>query len=198
MPIDDSLVNELHYLYLQAWNQTFGRLQKESLGELPANFSLLSAAEKDVPGGIQACAKTRGIKVRRNMKAKWVLGSLFAASVLTSSAFGQVSIGVTIGTPPPPIRYEVPPPMPAVGYEWVAGYWAPVGGRYVWYPGRWHHPPYYGAAWRPARWVHEGHGYRYYEGGWGPREFHGPPPGHAYGHYKDRDHGHGHGHGHDD
>ena len=143
------------------------------------------------------------------MKAKWFLGGiLFAASALSAPAFGQVSIGVTIGTPPPPIRYEVPPPMPEVGYEWVPGYWAPISGHYVWYPGRWYQPPYYGAAWRPAHWEHEGPGWRYYEGGWGPREFHDGPGnhgrGHAYGHYKDhggddddQGHGHGHGHGHD-
>ena len=140
------------------------------------------------------------------MNAKWALGSILAASTFAAPAFGQVSIGVTIGTPPPPIRYEVAPPMPEVGYVWVPGYWAPSGPRYVWYPGRWSQPPYYGAGWRPAHWEHEGHGWRYYEGGWGPRGVHGPPPGHAYGHYKDRDgdwddgdhdHGHGHGHGHD-
>lgn len=145
------------------------------------------------------------------MDAKWALGSILAASTLTAPVFGQVSIGVTIGTPPPPIQYEAPPPMPAVGYVWTPGYWAPYGGRYVWHRGYWVNPPYYGAAWRPARWVHEGPGWRYYEGGWGPREFHGGPPprefhgppGHAYGHYKDKDHDwdhddHGHGHGHHD
>jgi len=145
------------------------------------------------------------------MNVKWVLGTILTASALSASASGQVSIGVTIGTPPPPVQYEVAPPMPAVGYVWTNGYWAPYGGHYVWHRGYWAHPPYYGAAWRPARWVHEGPGWRYYEGGWGPREMHGPPPpphayygppGHAYGHYKDKDHddhgkGHGH-HGHDD
>lgn len=133
------------------------------------------------------------------MKAKWFFGGILAAaSALSAPAFGQVSVGVgvTIGTPPPPIRYEAPPPMPAVGYQWVPGYWAPVSGHYVWYPGRWNRPPYYGAAWRPAHWEHEGPHWRYYEGGWGPREVHKVPPGHAYGHYKEHDE-HGHGHGHD-
>ena len=140
------------------------------------------------------------------MKAKWFLGTILAASALSAPAFGQVFIGVTIGTPPPPIRYEVRPPMPTVGYVWTNGYWAPYQGRYVWHRGYWARPPYYGAAWRPARWVHEGPRWRYYEGGWGPRQFHGPPPrefhnppGHAYGHYKDRDWDHGNAHhGHND
>ncbi|WP_084080994.1 YXWGXW repeat-containing protein [Edaphobacter aggregans] len=141
------------------------------------------------------------------MNARWVLGSILAASTLTAPAFSQVSIGVTIGTPPPPIQYEAPPPIPAVGYVWTPGYWAPYGGHYAWRRGYWARPPYEGAPWRPARWVHEGPGWRYYEGGWGPREFHGPPPrefhgppGHAYGHYKDHGHheDHDHGHGHHD
>ena len=152
------------------------------------------------------CAKIPRQPVRRNMNAKWIFSAILTASTLTAPAFGQVSIGVTIGTPPPPIRYEVPTPMPQAGYVWVNGYWAPYGGHYVWRQGYWSHPPYYGAAWRPARWVHDGPQWRYYQGGWGPREFHGPPPGHAYGHYKNNgwdhrdhydhhdDHGHDHGH----
>jgi hypothetical protein len=124
------------------------------------------------------------------MKAKWYLGGILAASALAAPAFGQISI--MIGTPPPPVRYEVAPPMPQPGYVWMPGYWAPVHGRYVWYSGRWSNPPYYGAAWRNPRWRHEGDGWRYYEGGWGRHDYHGH--GHAYGH----DHGHGHGHGHDD
>ncbi len=130
------------------------------------------------------------------MKATWFLGSLLAASVLSAPAFGQVSIGVTIGTPPPPIRYEVAPP-PEVGYVWTQGYWAPYEGRYVWYPGRWMRPPYDGAYWRGARWEHGDRGWRYREGYWNHqegRERHGDRDrdddhhGHAYGHSKhDRD-----------
>jgi YXWGXW repeat-containing protein len=129
----------------------------------------------NVPEAYRSAPKP-GAQARRTMKAKWVLGSVLAASTFIPSAFGQVSIGVTIGTPPPPIQYEVPPPMPQVGYVWAPGYWAPYGGRYVWHRGYWAHPPYYGAAWRPARWVHEGPGWRYYEGGWGPHVVAAPPP----------------------
>jgi hypothetical protein len=43
------------------------------------------------------------------MKIKWLYGGLLA-SALSLPAFGQVSFGVTIGAPPPPLRYEAPPP----------------------------------------------------------------------------------------
>ncbi|WP_263368002.1 hypothetical protein [Edaphobacter bradus] len=140
------------------------------------------------------------------MKATWFLSTVLAASALSAPAFGQVSIGVTIGTPPPPIQYEVAPPPPQVGYVWIGGYWTPNDGRYVWYPGRWVRPPYEDGEWRAARWEHGDHGWRYREGywahhdngrheGWGHHgdwddedgDHHGH--GHAYGHYK---------HGHDD
>lgn len=114
------------------------------------------------------------------MKAKWYLGGILAASTLAAPAFGQISI--MIGTPPPPIRYEVAPPMPQPGYVWMPGYWAPVHGRYAWYSGRWANPPYHGAAWNSPRWRHEGDGWRYYDGGWERHGHHGH--GHAYGHYK--------------
>lgn len=120
------------------------------------------------------------------MKAQWFLGGILAASTFTAPAFGQIS--VYIGTPPPPIRYEVAPPMPEPGFVWTRGYWAPVRGRYVWYPGRWSRPPYRGAAWREPRWEHEGRGWHYHDGGWrahGGHDDHGHHGhGHAYGHYK--------------
>ena len=130
------------------------------------------------------------------MKANWFLGAALAVSALSAPAFGQVSIGVTFGTPPPPIRYEVPPPPPEVEYVWVQGYWVPSGPRYVWCPGRWERPPYYGAGWHAARWEHGEHGYRYHEGYWEHREGrHGDDDdhhgnGHAYGHYKHDKHDH--------
>jgi hypothetical protein len=127
------------------------------------------------------------------MKTKWLLGSILAATAFAAPAFGQIS--VYIGTPPPPIRYEVPPPMPQMGYVWMPGYWSPYGGRYVWAPGRWSRPPYYGAAWQGGGWDHDGRGWRYRQGYWAPHGYDGPR-GHAYGHYKE--HGHGNGHGHDD
>jgi hypothetical protein len=132
------------------------------------------------------------------MKATWVPTLFLGATLLSAPVFGQVSIGVQIGTPPPPVRYEVAPPPPPpppvaepVGFVWVAGYWAPQGGRYVWCPGRWMAPPDRDARWHAANWDRGDHGWRYREGYWEHRHDHDDHHGngHAYGHYK---HGHGH------
>lgn len=131
------------------------------------------------------------------MKAKWLLGSILSVAALTATATAQIS--VYIGTPPPPMRYEVPPPMPMAGYVWTPGYWSPYGGRYVWAPGRWMRPPYYGAAWMSGGWNQGPRGWSYHNGYWGARPHpgygpgygygpgrfgYGPGRGHAYGHYK--------------
>ncbi len=42
-----------------------------------------------------------------------------------------VSIGVQIGTPPPPAPYEMVP-APRSGFVWAPGYWTWDGYRYVW------------------------------------------------------------------
>ena len=76
------------------------------------------------------------------MKIKWLASAILAAG-LTAPAFAGV--GVYVGVAPPPLRYEVPPPMPGPGYVWTAGYWNWAGGRYVWAPGVWRRPPYAGA-----------------------------------------------------
>jgi WXXGXW repeat (2 copies) len=129
------------------------------------------------------------------MKSKWLLG-LVAASALSAPAFGQIQI--YIGTPPPPVRYEVVPPMPAEGFVWMAGFWEPQGPRYRWVPGRYERAPEPGAYWAPARYEHDDHGWKLHKGYW---EHRGNPHfdrDDHNGHREDHeDHGHGHGHGHD-
>lgn len=80
-----------------------------------------------------------------------------------------VSIGVQIGTPPPPAPYEmIPAPRP--GFVWAPGYWTWDGYRYVWVQGRWmaQRPGYIYApgmwiqsgpswTWQPERWHEERH-----------------------------------------
>jgi hypothetical protein len=114
---------------------------------------------------------------RIDLKTKW-LCTLVAASALTAPAFGQVQI--YLGTPPP-MRYEVRPPMPGEGYAWVDGYWGARGGRYVWVPGGWQRPPYAGAYWSHPHYDH-------YQRGWQMHE----------GHWDHEDHGDHHDRGHDD
>jgi hypothetical protein len=79
-----------------------------------------------------------------------------------ATVFGQVSIGIRIGGPPPPRVIRVVPVSPGPGYFWVEGYWYPVGGRYRWHDGYWTRPPYAGAHWVGPR--HDGE--RFYNGYW--------------------------------
>jgi hypothetical protein len=124
------------------------------------------------------------------MKSKWLLGFV-VASALSAPAFGQIQI--YIGTPPPPVRYEVVPPIPGNGYMWMAGFWEPYGHRYRWVPGRYERAPYPGAYWTPARYERDDKGWKLHKGYWVHRgnphfegdDHHGHGNGHGYGHDKD-------------
>ena len=94
---------------------------------------------------------------------RFVHAMLISATLLLGvpATFGQVSVGIQFGAPPPP-RVVVVPARPAPDYVWIEGYWYPVGGRYRWHAGYWTLPPYAGARWVSPR--HEGG--RYYVGYW--------------------------------
>jgi hypothetical protein len=110
-------------------------------------------------------------------------GSLFAACVaFPAHSSAQVGFGITIGQPPPPMRYERRPPMPGEGFVWEDGYWGVNSGRYVWMPGRWERPPYPGAYWTHPHYDRYADGWHMHEGHW-DREDHGDH------HDWDRDHG---------
>ena len=100
------------------------------------------------------------------------------------SAFGQVSIGIQIGPPPPPRLVRVLPPRPDPNFVWVEGYWVegyryPVGNHYKWHAGYWTRPAYPAARWIAPHYE----GGRYFNGFWdgdaGRRE---------HDHHWDRDH----------
>ncbi len=67
------------------------------------------------------------------------------AALVSSSSFadnadfrfgrGDVSFGINIGMPPPPVVEYVPVAVP--GYVWAPGYWAWNGHRYYWSSGAW-------------------------------------------------------------
>lgn len=92
------------------------------------------------------------------MKSRLLVLALVAGGTL----FGQISIGIRIGPPPPERIVRVQPRSPGVGYLWVQGYWYPVAGHYRWHDGYWSRPPYEGAYWvapryegqlyQPGRW----------------------------------------------
>jgi hypothetical protein len=73
-----------------------------------------------------------------------ILASLFLATV---PAFAQVSVGISIGAPPPPRVLRVRPVAPGPDFTWVDGYWYPVGNHYKWHAGYWTRLPYAGAHW---------------------------------------------------
>jgi hypothetical protein len=128
-----------------------------------------------------------------------VLAAMLFATVPATRA--QISIGVSIGPPPPARVVLVQPERPDPEFVWIEGYWYPVGRHYKWHEGYWTRPPYEGARWVGPH--HDGQLYfaGYWEGDRGrighdhhwdhdhDRDFHG--------HDHDRDHNRDHGHDHD-
>jgi len=92
------------------------------------------------------------------MKTKLMVLMLFAAGAV----FGQFSVGVRIGAPPPVRVLRVQPRSPGPDYTWIGGYWYPVGNHYKWHDGYWTRPAYDGARWVEPR--HDGE--RFHEGYW--------------------------------
>ena len=115
------------------------------------------------------------------MKKTLSLVAALLSVSLAAPAFSQV--GVYIGTPPPPLRYEVPPPAPGPDFAWVDGFWNWGGNRYVWVPGRWDRRPYPGAYWSHPHYDHYDRGWQAHEGHW-DREDHRDE--HDRGHDRDR------------
>jgi hypothetical protein len=86
-------------------------------------------------------------------------GLLLGASAMRA----QTSAAIEIGPPPyPRIVSTAGQARPGPGFVWIAGYWYPVYGHYVWRDGHWTRPPHPGAAWVPPH--HDGH--RFFPGYW--------------------------------
>jgi hypothetical protein len=100
---------------------------------------------------------------------KRILHTLALSALLLGTASvahaAQVSVGIRIGTPPPPPRVYRASRQPGPNYVWVEGYWFPRGGRYYWRDGYWARPPYAGAYWVAPYYSHG----RYFEGRWESR-----------------------------
>src|SRR2546425_1498807 len=93
--------------------------------------------------------------------------ALFLLGVCASS-YAQVSIGISVGYPPPPLPVYEQPLCPREGYIWTPGYWAWDGDDYYWVPGTWVLAPEVGFFWTPGYWAWDGGGFVFYEGYWGP------------------------------
>lgn len=125
-----------------------------------------------------------------------------AAALLGFALSAGAQVNIYIGTPPPPIRYEVRPVVPYPEAYWIPGYWSPYGQRYRWIGGHYERPPYANAYWTHGHWDHASNGWRWHEGRWDRDDNHdhhrdydddegnGHGRGHAYGHYKEHGHGH--------
>src|SRR5260370_40178110 len=89
------------------------------------------------------------------MRTISVIRSMFFALFLlclSASSYAQVSIGISVGYPPPPLPVYEQPICPEEGYIWTPGYWAWDGDDYFWVPGTWVPPPEPGFFWTPAYW----------------------------------------------
>jgi YXWGXW repeat-containing protein len=85
-------------------------------------------------------------------------------------ANAQISIGISVGIPPPPLPFYEQPVIPGPGYIWIPGYWAWGDdiGDYYWVPGTWVLAPTPGLLWTPAYWGWNDGAYVFYPGYWGP------------------------------
>ena len=83
--------------------------------------------------------------------------------VCAAGLFGQVSIGVRIGPPPPDRMHRMQPRSPGPDHIWVDGYWYADNRRWRWHEGYWTRAPYAGAQWMRPRYE----GDRFFEGYWG-------------------------------
>src|SRR5712692_9782046 len=80
---------------------------------------------------------------------------------LSASSYAQVSIGISVGYPPPPLPVYEQPICPEEGYIWTPGYWGWGGAVFVFHEGYWGpRVGFYGG-------INYGYGYfgRGYEGG---------------------------------
>ena len=111
-----------------------------------------------------AISRSSSAVLRRSLFIALLFGLILGAGVPSSRA--QVSLGITIGAPPPPRVVHVRPRAPGPDFVWIDGYWYPVGHHYRWHEGYWTRPPYAGAYWVAPR--HDGR--QFFEGYWeGPR-----------------------------
>jgi hypothetical protein len=102
------------------------------------------------------------------MRMHYVRSLLLAIAMLfvSTAAFAQVSVSVTIAPPELPVYDQ--PVCPGEGYIWTPGYWAWDGEDYYWVPGTWVLAPEVGYLWTPPYWAWGGSAFVFYDGYWGP------------------------------
>jgi hypothetical protein len=95
---------------------------------------------------------------------------LLATGMLSfpSSTKAQVSVGISITSPPPPLPVYIQPLCPGPRYIWTPGYWAWGPDGYYWAPGTWVLAPEVGLYWTPGYWGWGDDVYVWHAGFWGP------------------------------
>jgi hypothetical protein len=114
----------------------------------------------------------------------FIMMTLLAATLsIGLPVFGaDVSVGITIGPPPPPRVVYVVPATPGPEYIWIDGYWYPVGHHWKWHQGYWTRSPYMGARWAAPHYERGEYFVGYWEGDRGRMEHD-----HHWDHDRDRD-----------
>ncbi|MCL2660273.1 MAG: YXWGXW repeat-containing protein [Acidobacteriaceae bacterium] len=110
-------------------------------------------------------------KVRRRTVHLMIAAGVVMTTLLLTpvASFGaiDISIGISVGAPPPVLPVYAQPMIPGPGYIWTPGYWAWGPGGYYWVPGVWVMPPAPGMLWTPPYWGWSGGRYIFNPGYWG-------------------------------
>src|SRR5581483_1242977 len=106
------------------------------------------------------------MRIRRSLR--WLIGAIVVLT-LSTGAFAQIGIGISVSFAPPPLPIYDQPLCPAEGYIWTPGYWAWDADveDYYWVPGTWVLAPEVGVLWTPPWWGWENAVYVFHEGYWG-------------------------------
>ncbi len=90
------------------------------------------------------------------MKKQWLRLLLPAVLALALPALSgaQITLDVSVNTPPPELPVYEQPPIPEDGYIWTPGFWAwsDDDQDYYWVPGTWVPAPQPDFLWTPGYW----------------------------------------------
>ena len=98
--------------------------------------------------------------------AAMLVAACAGCSVPSDKLASAATAVVAAPYPPPAIRAEIPPPVPAPNSLWLVGHWNWDGQKYVWTPGRYIQRPVPTANWMPGFWEQESPGWVWTEGHW--------------------------------
>ena len=91
---------------------------------------------------------------------------LLLVLALPTLSMAQITIDVSVNTPPPELPVYDQPPIPGDGYVWTPGFWSwSVDDQdYYWVPGTWVPAPQPDYLWTPGYWGFVGGAYLWHGG----------------------------------